>query len=65
MINFGGCKKSARPGPRKAAIAKLKKYNRLVAGRAGHPPYHPPCIRANWMISLATAGAACTSADTS
>jgi hypothetical protein len=65
MVNFGGCKKSAPPGPRKALIAKYKKYNRLVAQRAGRPPYHPPCARASRMTSWATAGAAFTSADTS
>ena len=65
MVKFGGCKKSAPPGPRKAAIAKYKKYNRLVMTYAGHPPYHPPCVRASRMISWATAGAAFTSADTS
>jgi hypothetical protein len=29
MINFGGCKKSAPPWPRKAAIANYQKYNNL------------------------------------
>jgi hypothetical protein len=29
MVNFGGCKKSAPPGPRKAAIANYRKYNNL------------------------------------
>jgi hypothetical protein len=65
MVNFGGCKKSARPEPRKAGVAKSRKYNRLVMTHAGRPAYHPPCVRASRMTSWATADAAFTSAATS
>src|SRR5215207_8268287 len=63
---FGGCKKSAPPGPRKAAISKCPKLNNLGAAgvpRARVASYHPPCVRASPTTSSATAAAALVSAD--